>query len=88
MAVMTVIQPLDGIEPPIKIYVRKGADDEERYLTFRIPDWLSQGEVLDQGWAIDGNQVLVAVGKRDLLSTERKLVEWFRQKGQHGITFC
>lgn len=81
------VQPTEGIEPPVQVYVRKGLEDDERYLSFRFPDWLSQGEVLDKGWAIDGNQVLFSVSKRELLTAERELVEWFRQKG-HGITFC
>jgi len=83
---MGIPQTLEGIEPPVEVYVRKGVDDDERYLAFRFPDWLSQGEVLDKGWAIDGNQVLFSVSKRELLTAEKLLVEWFRQKG-HGITF-
>ncbi len=78
----------EGIEQPVEVYVRRGSSNkEERYITFCIPEWLSQGEVLDKGWAIDGNQVLFTVAKGNLLSAERELVEWFRQKG-HGITFC
>lgn len=82
MVVMT-----EGLEAPVQVYVRKGLDNDERYLSFIVPDWLSQGEVLDKGWAIDGNQVLFAVSKKELLAAERDLVDWFRQKG-HGITFC
>lgn len=82
-----IVQMLEGLEPPVQVYVRKGVEDDERYITFRFPEWLSQGEVLDKGWAIDGNQVLFSVSKRNLLNAERELVEWFRQKG-HGITFC
>lgn len=77
----------EGIEQPVQVYVRRGLDADERYIAFQIPDWLNQGEILDKGWAIDGNQVLFAVSKRELLEAERQLVEWFRQKG-HGITFC
>lgn len=82
-----MVQKLEGLEPPVQVYVRKGIDDDQRYLSFRIPEWLSQGEALDKGYGIDGNQVLVSVHKKDLLTAERELVEWFRQKG-HGITFC
>jgi hypothetical protein len=82
MAVMT-----EGLEAPVKVYVRKGLDNDDRFLSFIVPEWLSQGEVLDKGWAIDGNQVLFAVSKKELLAAERDLVDWFRQKG-HGITFC
>ena len=80
------VQNLEGIEPPVQVFVRKGVLDDERYLSFKFPDWLSQGEVLDNGWAIDGNAVLLLVSKNDLLTAERKLVEWFQKKG-HGITF-
>lgn len=77
----------EGIEQPVQVYVRRGLDNDERYISFVMPDWLNQGEVLDRGWAIDGNQVLFAVSKRELLAAERQLVDWFREKG-HGITFC
>lgn len=75
----------EGVET-VQVYVRKGFEDE-RFLTFRFPDWLSQGEVLDKGWAVDGNQVLVCTTKTDLQTVERQMVDWFRQKG-YGITFC
>jgi hypothetical protein len=75
-----------GIET-VSVYVRKGLEDDERYLTFRFPEWLSQGEVLDKGWAVDGNQVLVCTTKAELQTVERDMVDWFRQKG-FGITFC
>lgn len=76
----------EGIET-VQVYVRKGLEADERYMTFRTPDWLSQGEVLDNEWAIDGNQVLIFAYKADLQKAERNLVQWFRQKG-YGITFC
>jgi len=78
---------LEGLDVPVSVYVRKGIENDERYMTFRFPDWLSQGEVLDMGWAVDGNQVLVFAYKADLQTVQRKIVEWFRQKG-FGITFC
>lgn len=83
-----VVKQVEGIEEPVAVYVRRaGADGDARSIAFVIPEWLSQGEVLDRDWAIDGNQAMFVVDKTELLRAEKALVEWFRQKG-HGITFC
>jgi hypothetical protein len=50
----------------LAIYVRKGASDDERWLSFRIPEGVDQVELLEAGFAIDGNQAVVSVSQTDL----------------------
>jgi hypothetical protein len=76
----------EGIET-VKVYIRKGVDKGQRSISFIIPDWLSQGEILDRGWAIDGNSVLISVPIELLAGREQELIDLFRQK-EAGITFC
>lgn len=47
----------------ITVYVRRCGQrrDECRQLTFELPDGLPQSELLDWGWAIDGNQAIKQV---------------------------
>jgi hypothetical protein len=71
----------------IKVYVRKGVEKSERLITFVPPAEFSQLELIDDGWAIDGNQALQTVPINRLKHTESKLVEWFRQKG-YTTFFC
>ena len=71
----------------IQVYVRKGLDKSERLLSFIPPGEFSQKELVDTGWAIDGNQALRSIGVKELFSVERELVDSFRQKG-YEIQFC
>lgn len=46
----------------LKVYVRKGAKDDERLLSFRLPSNIPQQFILTAGMALDGNAVLTSVG--------------------------
>src|SRR2546421_8856892 len=45
----------------IPVYVRKGSDNRERWLSFTIPDDINQSDVLARGMAVDGNPALLAI---------------------------
>src|ERR671937_1732471 len=45
----------------VTVYVRKGSTDEERRLAFAVPERMDQGELLERGIAIDGDQALFAI---------------------------
>lgn len=55
----------------IHVYVRKGGDNHERWLSFTIPDNIAQLEVMQKGIAIDGNQALWSVGRGEYDSNEK-----------------
>lgn len=50
-------------KPEVKIYVRKSGRDS-RDLSIRIPDGLDPLELLDAGFAIDGNSAILSVHGR------------------------
>ncbi len=45
----------------IAVYVRKGSKETDRIITFQRPENTLASDLLDQGMAIDGNQVRVEV---------------------------
>lgn len=47
----------------LAIYVRKGTSDSERWLSFRIPEGMDQFELLEAGFAVDGNQAVVSISQ-------------------------
>lgn len=51
------------VNPTVKIYVRMNGDrkEDEREITFRIPEGVDALELLDLGMAIDGNQAAFSV---------------------------
>ena len=74
----------------VVVYVRLPDDErrDAREIRFRVPDNISQAELLRNGFAIDGNsatQAVVPFGDRQLsdLLRERQmeLVEWFDEFG-------
>ena len=71
----------------IKVYVRKGAEKSERTLSFIIPTSITQEELMDDEWGIDGNQAIGVVPVGKLVERQRQMMDWFRQKG-YNILFC
>ena len=75
---------------PIHIYVRKGRGDDERVITFLLPQDVAHTEWLQRGYAIDGNQAMITV-KGDsnggpalsdaLCTTQRDLVVFLAESG-------
>lgn len=47
----------------VELYVRLGSnrDEGERELSFQIPEGLSQKDLLDHGFAVDGNSALMGI---------------------------
>ncbi len=45
----------------ITVYVRKGAHDQERLITFKRPDHIPAKEFLKYGLALDGNQLMFEI---------------------------
>ena len=59
---MTELFELPDVLQDINVYVRKGAHNQERFLSFPIPPKaFVQDELLDLGVSIDGNQALWSV---------------------------
>jgi len=71
----------------IQVYVRKGSERNERILSFIPPEEFTQTELMDAGWAMDGNQALRSITVSQLHSAETQLSDSFRQKGYSTI-FC
>lgn len=46
----------------VTVYVRLGATKDSRELTFKIPAGISTSELLDKGFAIDGNEAVTGIG--------------------------
>jgi hypothetical protein len=79
----------------VVVYVRlcgDGRSDECRELSFQIPDGISQIELLEEGWAIDGNSATSSVVdyeedgqyvplSRVLRMRQLNLVKWFKKRG-------
>jgi hypothetical protein len=55
----------ESANPIVKIYVRKGVHDDQRLVSFRVPDGLDSMELLDLGYALDGNQAIFTVSSED-----------------------
>jgi hypothetical protein len=43
------------------VYVRQGAHEDERTIAFRIPEDIPAKDLLDAGFAIDGNSAVLSV---------------------------
>lgn len=75
----------------VLVYVRLCGDDasrECREISFKIPDKLSQKDLLEEGFAIDGNSAMKAVTPYDdfqlsdvLHNSQLDLVKWLGQRG-------
>lgn len=71
----------------ITVYVRKGPDKHERILSFIPPSEFTQTELMESGWALDGNQALRSINISQLHSVESQMADSFRQKG-YSTLFC
>jgi len=78
---------MTGETDSVTVYVRKGVEKHERLVTFIPPTVFSQLELMDDGWAIDGNQMLRSVPINQLNRVQRQMIDSFRQKG-FEIQFC
>ena len=65
----------------IRVYVRKGSEKNERVISFIPPAEFTHNELLEDGWAIDGNQALRSILVGQLHSVEMEMQQTFRQKG-------
>jgi hypothetical protein len=70
----------------VKVYVRLGDNEAERRLTFALPAEVNQIDVLEMGFALDGNQcVAIVTGEcspvEALLEMQRRLVSFFKERG-------
>jgi hypothetical protein len=54
----------------VKVYVRAGAHEGERTLSFRPPKEVPQREWLERGFAVDGNSVIASVSAATYVNTE------------------
>ena len=73
----------------IQVYVRKGEDDE-RLLSFRLPDDLSSRDVIEHGFALDGNTAIRSVPRtaasggsfaERLFAAQQDVVHWLEGLG-------
>jgi hypothetical protein len=84
----------------IDVYVRLDESEKGRELSFRIPDDITQKEILDSGYAIDGNQVLIGVSAyveqgtgrvvtlaEALRDLQQELVEWLGTTWGYTVVF-
>lgn len=71
----------------ITVYVRKGTDKSERIISFIPPTEFTQTDLMEAGWALDGNQVLRSINISQLHSIESQMCDSFRQKG-YSTFFC
>ena len=57
-------QPSESKEPQavITVYVRKGASDNYRVLSFQRPDRIPVRDLFDKGLALDGNSIRGEIG--------------------------
>lgn len=81
-----IIRPVTDSKT-ITVYVRKGTEKSERILSFIPPVEFTQTDLMDAGWAMDGNQALRSISISQLHSTEVQLSDSFRQKG-YATIFC
>jgi len=76
----------------VDVYVRLDASETGREVSFRIPDDIPQHELLDKGYAIDGNSALTGVSAygtgEDFVSLadalreqQQSLRTWLDEKG-------
>lgn len=71
----------------IRVYVRK-VDDQRRRVSFNTPPSVPVADLLNMGYAVDGNECVFVVGGSDaldlvtaLLSAERELVRYLSDHG-------
>lgn len=64
---------------PVRVYVRKGADNNERRISFQIPPTMSKLDLLNRGVALDGRDATFTIWARsevvepDIYSAESAL---------------
>jgi len=90
----------DSQTDTVTVFVRLCGEGQKecRELSFRIPEGISQAELLDEGYAIDGHSATYAVTpyhQNDdeyvpladaLLFAQRRLVTWLDNRG-YGVIF-
>jgi hypothetical protein len=76
-----------GGDMKVVVYVRK-ADDNQRSMSFdREVDGLpTEDEMIDMGWALDGNQVLICVPASKLNEAQRDLRSVLQEEG-HEVSW-
>jgi hypothetical protein len=62
-------------EQTVMVYVRKGADDNERWLSFRPPASVDSTELLERGYALDGNQAIASISPQFEEATQ--VTQWW-----------
>jgi hypothetical protein len=86
---------------PIRVYVRlgNGSDVPARELSFRIPSDIDQEDLLEYGFAIDGNSATLAVKSHTdedgefiplseaLHDAQEDLIDWFDEQG-YDVVFA
>jgi hypothetical protein len=65
----------------ITVFVRRpphdlGAARDRRWVSFVLNDTFDQAELLERGWAIDGNRALREVSTQDLAALQLEIVRW------------
>jgi hypothetical protein len=89
----------DSQTEPVDVFVRLCGDrrpDECRELSFRIPDGVSQAELLEAGYAIDGHSATKSVVDYEeegqyvplseaLRDAQLELVKWFGERDREVV---
>ena len=78
----------------IQVYVRLGTNENERTLTFRRPLDISDDEILDFGYAIDGRDIMASVEPtadgtslaENLANIQKEIRDWMK-KHDHEVEF-
>ena len=71
------------MERSVPVYVRKGQTPTQRTITFRIDqltDAFTASDLLERGFAIDGNTAVCTVELADLLDAQRAVMALFEVK--------
>jgi len=73
----------------VTVYIRRG-EAKERLVSFRPPEEIPQAEMIERGYAFDGQSVVKSVSPTTertlavaLLEEQRELIAWL---GQYGYT--
>lgn len=88
---MTEQQPVpvsSAKEGEVFVYVRKVDDDTRRINIYldHVKACISQAELLDYGFAIDGTQAMMRVPVVELAEREKEIVKWLASRG-YEVTF-
>jgi len=70
----------------ITVFIRKGNTNSERWISFARPA-VSSKLLLEAGFAIDGNQCVMAIPTEKLLETEKQLIATLFEYGYSIVEF-